>query len=139
MFAQNEYSIPTRGWHNISKKSVKNCWINFLGITSKQKQVFSLKRQNEGSFPSIFEALNFINVPLNIFIPNATFLYPSENIRKPLGIRKISENHNFHGVHKGCIGNEWVHTYDSFMVCPMWYDRWHESFFSDRLWSYTSK
>ena len=51
----------------------------------KQKQVFSLI-QNEVSFPSTYEALNFINLPLNVFV-----------------------TYYFQGVDKGCIGNEWVH------------------------------
>ena len=39
---------------------------------------------------------------INPFVPNAPFLYPPENIRKPCGFLC------FQGVEKWCIGNEWV-------------------------------
>ena len=39
---------------------------------------------------------------INPFFPNAPFLYPTENIRKPCGFLMFS------GLEQGCIGNEWV-------------------------------
>ena len=55
---------------------------------------------------------------LNPFVPNAPFLYPLKT-----EIRKVFWC--FHGVEKGCIGNEWVKFWKSDMSIIsiyLWFD-----------------
>ena len=65
--------------------------------------------------------------------PNASFLYPL----------KISENLTifwcFHGVEKGCIGNEWVN--HIFTLWSKFFDRsiWHTKIKVLNFWAYPSR